>query len=226
MAKRGMVRLVLGVVLVAVLGAAVAVPAHAETKKVRVTANRVVYQGPKGDTVVEGDVRIEYGESIITAPRAVVNMETKKAKITGGVVLVKGDVRLSTDTLETDFQKEVASATGNVRLEKREVQQEKDESGKPKVQVITMTCLALEISTETEDFTAKGSVAIMKDRQTATADRAEYSSSRKSMVLTGSVFVQGAEKETIRCDRATFYTDREAVEAEGKPLEITFEVRD
>lgn len=220
------IRRLAAVVLIALSLLCLVVPAEA-SKTVKVSASkRLSYQGARGDTLIEGDVRIEYGDTVINSARAIVNIEARTARIMDSVVLTKGDVRLTADSMDADFRKEIVTVSGRVRLEKREQQQEKDEKGNPKVEVIVMTAKSIKISIDTEDFLATGDVVITKDGQKATADKAEYVAAKKSMTLAGSVFVQGREGETIKADTATLFTDREGLEAEGEAIEIVFTIND
>lgn len=218
-----------GFLMMALLCAVASLPAAAANKDVIVRlgdSGRTTYQGANGDTVLEGGVKIEYGDTVITAQRAVVNMGAGKAHLTGGVTLVQGDVTLGSDAMDADLKKETAVLTGNVKLQKKEQQAEKDSSGKAKVSTIVMTCAYLDISTITQDFTATGPVSITVDKQKAQSAKATYSNAQKVLVLTGSVFIQGGDGETIKCDKASLHTDKEAIEAEGKGMEITFVIKD
>ncbi len=67
---------------------------------------------------------------------------------------------------------------------------------------------------------------ITKDAQKAQAQKADYDNAQKELVLEGSVFIEDEGDKSIRCDRATLYTDKELVEAEGQPVVITFEVEE
>ena len=214
-----------GVILFAVAMLAVSVPALA--KPVKVTAYQsMVHKGAKGDTEIEGGLEIEYDDIVITADRATMNMDAGIAKLAGKVSLVQKDVTINCDSMDLDIKKKTATVAGSVRLQKRETQAEKDETGKPKVSVITLTCARMEIFTNTQDFHASGSVSMVRDKQRARADEASYTSSEKVLILTGSVFIEGENKETIKCDRAELHTDQTMLAAEGAKMEITFEIEE
>jgi len=201
-----------------------ALPAAA-AKPVKVTADsRLVHQGSKGDTIIEGGLSIEYDNVRITADKATVNMSAGTALLTGGVTLVQGDVRLTSDTMNINMKEDKASMLGNVKLTKVEEQLERDAAGKPATTTITLGCNKLDISTVTQDFAADGKVTLAKGGQTAQCDRAVYTSSAKSVVLSGAVTIKGEDNESIKCDKATIYTDRDRLEAEGKAMEITFTI--
>lgn len=214
-----------GIVLFAVAMLAVSVPAQA--KSVKVTGYQsVVHKGAKGDTVFEGGLKIEYDDIVITADRATVNMDAGIAKLGGKVALVQGDVTIGCDSMDLNIKKKIAAVTGSVRLQKRETQVEKDEAGKPKVSVITLTCTAMEIFTDTQDFNASGNVSMTRDKQRAQAAHASYKNSEKMLILTGSVLIEGENKESIKCDRAELHTDQTMVAAEGTKMEITFDIEE
>ena len=214
-----------GIVVFALIALAASVPVQAKSAKVTAYQS-MTYKGAKGDTIIEGGLRIDYDDIVITADRATVNMNANTAKLTGKVSLVQGDVTIDCDSMDLNMKKKTASVAGNVRLQKRETQTDKDETGKPKVSVITLTCAAMDIFTDTQNFDASGRVSIVRDGQRAQADKASYRSSEKVLVLTGSVFIQGEDKESIRCDRAQLSTDKVMVVAEGSNMEITFEIEE
>ena len=214
-----------GILLFVVAVFALSIPVQA--KPVKVTAYQsVVHKGAKGDTVFEGGLKIEYDDIVITADRATVNMDAGIAKLGGKVALVQGDVTIGCDSMDLNIKKKIAAVTGSVRLQKRETQVEKDEAGKPKVSVITLTCTAMEIFTDTQDFNASGNVSMTRDKQRAQAAHASYKNSEKMLILTGSVFIEGENKESIKCDRAELHTDQTMVAAEGAKMEITFEIEE
>lgn len=207
--------------------ASTAIVAEAAKKKVNMQVHgKVRYEGSKGRTVVEGGVTIRYDGTVITATNAVIDNEAETVKLGGGVVLTQEDVTLTSDEMDVDLKNDMAVVKGNAKLEKREEQAEKDESGKPKVSIVKVVCDMLEISTETQDFVAKGSVFITKDSQKAQAQAADYDNAGKMLALEGSVFIEDEGNKTIKCDRAVLYTDKELVEAEGEPVEITFEIEE
>lgn len=204
-----------------------AMAAGAQAKEVKVTARRSVeHSGAKGDTVIEGGLTIEYDDILITAERATVNMGAGVARLVGKVALIQGDVEIDCDSMDLNIKKKTAAVAGNVRLQKRETQVAKDESGKPKVSVVTLTCAAMEIFTDTQNFNASGKVSIVKDGQRAQAEQASYNNAGKVLTLTGSVLIQGEENESIKCDRAELHTDQVLVKAEGENMEITFEIEE
>ena len=214
----------LGVVLFAVAVLAASMPAQA--KSVKVTAYQsVVHKGAKGDTVFEGGLKIEYDDIVITADRATVNMDAGIAKLTGKVALVQGDVTIDCDSMDLNIKKKTATVTGSVRLQKRETKLRRMKR-QSKVSVITLTCGTMEIVTDTQDFNALGNVSMTRDKQRAQAAHASYKNSEKMLILTGSVLIEGENKESIKCDRAELHTDQTMVAAEGAKMEITFEIEE
>lgn len=204
-----------------------AIAAQAAKKTVNMTVHgKVRYEGSRGKTIVEGGVTIRYDDTVIVAERAVIDNGAETAKLSGGVTLTQQDVILTADEMDVDLKKDSAEVRRNVKLKKHEEQAEKDESGKPRISLITVTCDMLDISTKTQDFVARGSVLITRDAQKAQAQKADYDNAQKELLLEGSVFIEDAGNKSITCDKAIFYTDKELVEAEGQPVEITFEVEE
>lgn len=224
--KRALVR---GLAL-AIMASMVVLPLSAEAaKSVRVTTgpeSRLTYQGTKGDTTIEGGVTIEYDDVVITSSSATVNIDAGTALLSGGVTLVQGEVTVTAEVMNIYLKEDRAEFSGGVRLTKIEPQAEMDEEGNPVTTTITLDCSTLKISTATQDFDADGDVTVSKGGQVARCHTASYSSSERRIVLEGDVSITGEDNESIRCDRATVYTDRERVEAEGKSMEITFEIED
>ncbi|HAN86487.1 MAG: LptA/OstA family protein [Bacillota bacterium] len=207
--------------------ASAAIVAEAAKKTVIVEVHgRARYEGSKGKTIIEGGVTIQYDDTVIVAASAVMDNAAETAKLSGGVTLTQQDVTVTAREMDVDLKKDSAEVRGNVKLEKREEQAEKDESGKPRISIVTVTCDTLNISTKTQNFAARGSVLITKDAQKAQAQKADYDNAQKELVLEGSVFIEDEGDKSIRCDRATLYTDKELVEAEGQPVVITFEVEE
>jgi lipopolysaccharide export system protein LptA len=213
------------VLLILLASAAIAAEAAKKTVNMKVHG-KVRYEGSRGRTIIEGGVTIRYDDTVIVAASAVIDNAAETAKLSGGVTLTQQDVTLTADEMDVNLKQDNAEVKGNVKLEKREEQAEKDESGKPKISIITVTCDMLDISTKTQDFMARGSVVIAKDAQKAQAQKADYKNAQKELLLEGSVFIEDAGDKSIRCDKAILYTDKELVEAEGQPVEITFEVEE
>lgn len=194
-------------------------------KQVVITANKKLnYQGAKGDAMVEGNVRIEYGTTLINAEKVLFNSDNKTAKVEGGVRIAQDNIVITADTMSADFKNDKVTVSGKVRLELTETLNEKDEKGQPKKDVVVMTASSMQININTNDFTASGSIIITKNKQKAQAAEAAYIDSEKKLTLTKSVIIETEDGDTVKSDKATVYTDKEAFEAEGEKIEINFTV--
>jgi lipopolysaccharide assembly outer membrane protein LptD (OstA) len=215
------------VMMVALLLITLAAGQVLAAKQVKITATKKLnYQGAKGDAMVEGDVRIEYGETVINAEKVLFNSENKTAKVEGGVRIVQKNIVITANTMTADFKKDLVTISGNVKLELTETLVEKDEKGQPKKDVITLLTGSMTIDINTNDFKAQGGVIITKDKQKAVADTAEYVEAEKKMTLIKGVVIETSDGDSIKSDKAVIYTDKEAFEAEGEKIEINFIVED
>ncbi|MGE5588693.1 MAG: LptA/OstA family protein [Clostridia bacterium] len=228
-----------------VMFAALALPAPATWaagEKVVVTADkRVAIDFDADVTVFEGSVRIAYSDVVITADRAEVR-ERKTATITGNVKLVQPDIVLTGDVLTAYISEKRVVVEGGVTLTKDEKKSGNagkdgagaasggasgaggagDSSGKERVVV---TCDRMELKTSTRGFVASGHVEMKRGNTLARAERATYTEKDRLAILEGNVFAEGKNKETVKCGKLLFRTDRDHVEALDN-VTLEFEVEE
>lgn len=222
MMSRTTVRLITVAVLAVLMMATGSVSA---AKQVTITATRKLnYQGAKGDAMVEGNVRIEYGTTVINAEKVLFNSDSKTAKVDGGVRIAQDNIVITADKMDADFKNDKVRVSGNVKLELTETLTEKDESGKPKKDVVVLVTSSMEIDINTNDFRATGGVTITKNKQKAQAGEAAYVDAEKKMTLMTGVMIETEDGDTVKSEKAVVYTDKEAFEAEGEKIEINFTV--
>lgn len=222
MMSRTWIRTMLVVMLAMILMAAGTVSA---AKQVTITATRKLnYQGAKGDAMVEGNVRIEYGSTIINAEKVLFNSDSKTAKVEGGVRIAQDNIVITSDNMDADFKNDKVKVSGNVKLELTETLSEKDEAGKPKKDVVILLTSSMEIDINTNDFRATGGVTITKNKQKVQAGEAAYIDAEKKMTLITGVLIETEDGDTVKSEKAVVYTDKEAFEAEGEKIEINFTV--
>ncbi|HOA15852.1 MAG TPA: LPS export ABC transporter periplasmic protein LptC [Bacillota bacterium] len=211
-------------ILAAILVLVVASGALAAKQVIITATKKLNYQGQKGDAMVEGNVKIEYGTTFIYAEKLLFNSDTKIAKIDTGVRIVQDDIVITANVMTADFKTEKMTVTGNVKLELTEELAEKDAAGKPLKDVIVLLTQRMEIDINTNDFTATGGVTITKDKQKAQAAEARYIDAESKMTLTKGVVITTVDGDTVKSDSAIIYTDKETFEAEGEKIEINFTV--
>lgn len=226
-------RVIAGLILASL--AVIPVGAEAAKEKVVITADKKVTVDFDADiTVFEGEVRISYSDVVITADRAEVKAR-KVATITGRVKLVQPDITLTGDVLTAYISEKRVVVEGNVVLTKDEERSEGSKSaggsagsgaaspgGKERVVV---ACDRMELKTSTRGFSATGNVTMKRGETHARADRATYTEKDKLAVLEGNVFAEGKNRETVKCQKLLFRTDREYIEALDK-VTLEFEVEE
>lgn len=218
MSRKRTVSVILAAMLVLLVGAQVLA-----AKQVIITATKKLnYQGQKGDAMVEGNVKIEYGTTFIYGEKLLFNSETKIAKIDSGVKIVQDDIVITANVMNADFKTEKMTVSGNVRLELTEVLAEKDAAGKPIKDIVVLLTQKMEIDINTNDFTATGGITITKDKQKAQAGEARYVDAESKMTLTKDVVITTVDGDTVKSDSAIIYTDKETFEAVGEKIEIKF----
>ncbi len=210
-------RMAVAIVLASV--ALLSLGAEAAKEKVVITADeRVTVDFDADVTVFEGGVKISYSDVSITADRAEVK-ERKVATITGRVVLVQPDMTLTGGLLTAYINEKRVVVEGNVTLAKDE-----GESAGEKERVV-VTCDRMELRTSTRGFSAFGNVSVTRGETRARADRATYTEKDKLAVLEGNVQAEGKNRETVRCQKLLFRTDREYLEALDE-VTLEFEVEE
>jgi lipopolysaccharide export system protein LptA len=194
-------------------------------KQVKITASKKLnYQGAKGDAMVEGDVKIEYDTTLITADKVIFNSDNKTARVDSGVRIVQDNIVITANVMNADFKTEKVTVSGNVKLEMTETLAEKDANGVAKKDVVSLLTSSMTIDINTNDFTASGGIVISKDKQKAQSSAAAYVEAEKKITLTGSVSIETSDGDTVKAEKAVIYTDKDTFEAEGERIEINFTV--
>ena len=83
----------------------------------------------------------------------------------------------------------------------------------------------IEIDIDVEDFIAEGKVKVTRGDQSGECDKAYYRSEENALDMEGSVYIVGADGETIRAGKATIYLNSSSFTAEAgenEDVEITF----
>lgn len=189
-------------------------------EKVNVKGVERMWGDTDGDqTFLEGQLVTTQDQNIIYAPRASMDKEKKIAIFSGGVKLVQEEVTITGDQLEVNFDEDQGVFSGNVRLEREET---KDEEGKIDKERITLTCVTLEINTETKDFTANTDVVMEHKDFTANARKLVYLDQEEIMTFSGNAYLQ-RDQEEVWGEEITINLEKKIFEVKGG-VEINFEV--
>lgn len=189
-------------------------------EKVNVKGVERMWGDTDGDQVfLEGQLVTTKGQNIIYAPRASMDKEKKIAIFSGGVKLVQEEVTITGDQLEVNFDEDRGVFSGSVRLEREET---KDEEGEIDKERIVLTCLTLEINTETKDFTANTDVVLEHKDFTVNARRLVYLDQEEIMTFSRNAYLQ-RDQEEVWGEEITINLEKKIFEVKGG-VEISFEV--
>lgn len=189
-------------------------------EKVNVKGIDRIWGETDGDqTFLEGKLVATQDQTVIYAPRARMDKEKKIAVFSGGVKLVQEEVTITGDELEISFEEDRGFFTGNVRLEREET---RDAEGKVDKERIALSCLTLEINTETKDFTADTGVVMEHKDFTANAQKLVYFDREEVMTFSGNAYLQ-RDQEEVWGEEITINLQKKIFEAK-RGVEINFEV--
>lgn len=162
----------------------------ASNQPMDLTADEIEYDSVSGVATATGSVRMTQEDSIVTGSKAVYNTKNKEAEITGGVEMVKGDMRLNAARVVSKDNQHVL-ALGGVMVVKGD------------------TTL---IGPQAEYFAGREYVLVPSDAKVTmpdgvmTTDRLEYFMKEERAVGTGNVHViSDARKLDARGDLVTYY---------------------
>lgn len=183
---------------------------HTEQKEqVRIMAlNKGKYQSEDEIFQLEGDVRIEKGELVITSDVVSIDMNSKIARISGNIKLTQGDVVITSEALTVSFSDNRAEFVGSVRLINED-------------DALELVADLLELNTDTEDFICEGNVSVVKDKNRIYSDSAEYSKTRNEFRFSENVYVETDNDEILKAPEVIMYVSTNSFEAVGG-VEVSF----
>jgi lipopolysaccharide assembly outer membrane protein LptD (OstA) len=164
---------------------------------IHMTAEKLTYDHKSKIVRLIDNVKITYGESIMTSQKAEFNGETKIGHFTGGVKLWQPGNVLTGDTMDAYYAEKRGVLRGHVRAIMEEKKPGKDDEGP-----VVMTCEEIEFFWETKDAVAKRNVKIWRKDKTAYADTVHYSQSASLVTMSGNVRFERDEKDWLTCPEA------------------------
>ena len=193
--------------------------ASSETKeKVIITAlTKATIDLDDDITIFEGNVKVSYADVELSAQRAEIE-EREIAILTGNPELTQPDITLTGKVFTVYIGEKKVIVDGDVNLIKEEVK--RNENSNEEINIVTITCDKMELYTKTKGFKAEGNVWVSKNSSYAKADFATYEENEKAIVLSGNVFAEGKNSETMKCGTLIFRTDKDYMEATE---EVVFE---
>lgn len=162
----------------------------ADNKPMDLAADEIEYDSVSGVMTATGSVRMTQEDSVVTGSRAVYNTKSKEAEITGGVQMVKGDMRLQAARVVSQDNQHVM-ALGGVTVVKGDT---------------TLTGPQAEYFADREYVLVPSDARVVMTDGVMTTDRLEYFMKEERAVGTGRVHVVSeARKLDARGDLATYY---------------------
>ena len=230
-----MVGIIMTLVVLATVIPAVSVSAsnNAEDKvTITLKKGKVTYDDDTKLTTLEGEpVSATTKSMVIKSNKFLVTKNPVTGKINNmwteeEFTLERDDgVSATGDAISIDSDNNLVKITGNVRLEKLQFLESFDEDGKQEEEMAVICADNIEIDIDVEDFIAEGKVKVTRGDQSGECDKAYYRSEENALDMEGSVYIVGADGETIRAGKATIYLNSSSFTAEAgenEDVEITF----
>ena len=161
------------------------------------TAEKLTYDHKSKLVRLMDNVKITYGETVMTSQRAEFNGETKIGHFTGGVKLWQPGSVLTGDRMDAWYGDRRGVLKGHVRAIMEEKKPGKENEGP-----VIMTCEEIEFFWETNDAIAKNNVKIWRKDKTAYADTIHYSQSAGLVTMSGNVRFERDEKDWLTSPEA------------------------
>ncbi len=180
-----------------------------DREEIRITAEqRGQFKSDTNLFILEGDVKIEKGEMIITSDLARIQTEKKIAEIEGNIKLIQDDVVITSDELIIYFDDDSAIFKENVLL----VNHEDD---------LELNADIIEFNTETQDFVCSGHIFMIQAKNKIWADEGEYNKERNEFILRGNVTIETDSEEVLTAPKVIMNVSDQSFEAVGG-VEVKF----
>jgi lipopolysaccharide export system protein LptA len=180
----------------------------AQSQKVNLQADKMVYDQKKGEISLSGSVRFEHGETSLTGDRAIFNTNAKTGNIRGNVKITQPGTTITADNMSVFYDKSRAELKGNVNLTTKRNPLTTG-SGQSTQTRITSQAMVYNWAGRTAE--ASGTVTVMQGNRRANSDNAVYNGITEIITMTGNVkFEQGsndwvtAQKVVIDMKNDTF----------------------
>jgi lipopolysaccharide assembly outer membrane protein LptD (OstA) len=181
-------------------------------------ADRVVYDEKKSMMKLIGNVVFTGQETVVKAPFAEYDMKTRLATLRGGVTFIRSDTVLSSRQVRIYYSEHRAILLGEIRaVTTRPLATVKDRKLNEEItdSKSVISCDRLELDWMKKTGKAEGNIVLEQKKVRIFADRARYSESDGTAVLTGHVRIERKPNDWLVCQEALVDLHRETYEARG-----------
>ncbi|MDQ7823831.1 MAG: LptA/OstA family protein [Candidatus Eremiobacteraeota bacterium] len=191
--------------------------------EIRMTAEKLTYDDKKKFVRLINNVKVTYGEAVMTSARAEFNGVTKVGHFTGGVKLWQPGNVIYGDRMDAFYNEKKVLISGHVRaLMEEGTAPRKGEQAPPPAKeqksdegTVIMTCEEIEFFWESRDGEARRNVKVWRKEKTAYADVVHYSHSASLITMTGNVRFERGPKDWMISPEAYFDLKTETFVARG-----------
>jgi len=203
----------LALILIALLGTVL--PALAQkrpesTREIKIHADRMDYDEIRKQVRLVGHVRIDSGDTVMTAPYAQYHTEQLVAEFQGGVRVAQPGSTLVGNRMKVWYGEERALLSGNVRM-----LTEKSPGGDPRTPAV-MTCSEMEYAWVKGTGEARGQVKVRQGNRRAFSDQAHYDRTAQTIDLIGNVRFEQGKDDWLTSQSARIHLDTETIVASGQ----------
>ena len=170
--------------------------------------------------VLEGNVRITQGKTVILADRAAYDKNAGTILFTGRVQLAHEGIEVTAQELLYHRDSKEGTFHGGVRLTR---EGEKDEGGKSTKDAFTLTCAEMDFAAEKKSFTARGQAVLEHKEFSATAGEIGYDDEHQELLLKQEPTLK-REDETIEAEEIVIAVEEDTFKI--LKAEITFTVEE
>ncbi len=181
-------------------------PCLAQSRELKLSADRLDYDDARHRVRLVGSVRLETPGAVLTSPYAEYNTDTRVAEMSGGVKLVTPDATAVASRLTVYYPDRRAVLAGNVRLV--------TEKG-PGQTPATLLADNLDYFWEAGLGNARGGILVTQGERRVYADRATYQRDQATVDLEGAVRFEQGKEGWLTADRARLNLVSETVSASG-----------
>jgi lipopolysaccharide assembly outer membrane protein LptD (OstA) len=189
----------------------------AQDSEVRLNADRLVYDQAKKVITLEGNVRFNYKNTILSGDRANFNTATKKGKVEGNVRIYQPGTTLVGEVMTVDYAGTTAKLSGACQIVTVRDMSGAQGSDKNKLEsgLTTMNCDNLTYNWISREGLASGKVSVEQKNRRAYSDKARYSQPSDMITLEGNVRFEQGSNDWVTCDKAYIDMKKETFMATG-----------
>lgn len=185
-------------------------PAAADHKELKIQADRMDYDDTRKQVRLIGHVRIQSGDTVMTAPYAHYHTEKEIAEFQGGVRLTQPGSTLVGNRMKVWYGEQRATLNGSVRLVT-----ERPPGGEARTPAV-LVCNELEYRWVAGLGEARGSVKVRQGQRRAFADRARYDRAAETIEVSGQVRFEQGQDDWLTSQTAVVHLRTETIVAQGQ----------